>query len=205
MRKKLISFVAILGMVGVCSYGFVPNVAIAQAGVSVGGTEGDAPNDPPKVEGKKKDPLPKSGTLSRSMSKGYQSTNVDMPWNKKNIGAGLEVEAPISGSVSKLSSTQWVAKVFNNTEDTYTADLKVVQRNDRGVPIKSDSFTMTLKGKQSDSRFISATPATDDASLELVNWKNLSESKKKKEATTESEAAAPTPAPAGGAGGQAKR
>ena len=141
--------------------------------LTISGPAGTALAEQGKGNGKPKEEFPKSGVLSRSVTTGYDSRNVEMPWTKKGASTGLDEVAPISGSVSKISNKQWRMKVFNNTEDTYSVSLKVVQVTASGSYLKSDSFSYTLKPKQSEERTVSSTEATADASLELLSWKKL--------------------------------
>lgn len=131
---------------------------------------------------KEEDPdkgLPKSGVLSTSISTGYQTNKkVAIPWNKE--GAGADAQAPISGSVSRINTKQWQAKVFNNTDDAFSADVAVVQLNANGNTVKRDSFSMRLKPKESLERTVSAVAGSSDGRLELISWKRLT-SKKKEE------------------------
>jgi|GEM_PF-1810736 len=129
----------------------------------------------------KKEELPKSGVLSRSLGTGYQSTNVDMPWGsdgKDSAGGAASGRPPISGSVSKVSPAQWLMRVFNNSEDSYSVNLRVIQRDMRGTVLKSDSFSYNLRPGQKAERSISSYRNTADAELNLVSWKKLSPPKK---------------------------
>ena len=131
-------------------------------------------------EGKKPE-LPKSGVLSRSLTTGYQSTNVDMPWNEKN--AALTQQAPVTGSVSRISPREWRMRVFNNSQDTYSVNLRVRQLSNSGAQLRSDSFSYTLKGGESAERALAAAFNSEDAILVLDSWRNLTPKKKETQAT----------------------
>lgn len=135
---------------------------------------------------------PKSGVLSRTMDTGYQSTNVDMPWGWEQEGPEGKVaggEPPISGSVSKISAREWVMRVFNNSADAYSVNLRVQQRDTRGAVLKTDSFSYALKPGEGAERKISSYPNTADAQLSLVSWRKLSEGKKPAQAANPQSAA----------------
>ncbi|RIL09229.1 MAG: hypothetical protein DCC75_07015 [Proteobacteria bacterium] len=135
--------------------------------------------------------LPKSGVLSRSVKGGYQSKDVNVPWGTEESPA--KETSPITGSVSKLSDKAWKMKLFNNSEEsTYSADVRVNQYNLRGVKIKSDYFSYTLKPGESTERDVSASASTVDSQLELVSWKNLTPKKEKKDEQQEKKGAQTT-------------
>lgn len=115
--------------------------------------------------------LPKRGSLSKSITDVHDSRAVDGPWGGLDAQGGAA--APISGSVSRINQTLWRMKVFNNSDDTYSIDVAVNQFNKQGTKTKSDSFSYTLKPRQSAERDINAPAHTDQASLDLVSWKKL--------------------------------
>ena len=100
---------------------------------------------------------------------------VDIPWGENVLSE--EPTSPITGSVSRVSPGQWVMRVFNNSEDRYSVNLEVAQYNIRGAKIKGDSFSYTLKPKETAERPINAESSTDRCELNLKSWKNLSEKK----------------------------
>ena len=134
-----------------------------------------------------------------------------MPWNEKSKST-VPGEAPVSGSVSKISDREWRMRLFNNTDDDYSVDVKVQQNNASGNTLKYDNFSYRLKAKQSVERSVSSTPATADAQLVLLNWKNLTNrSKTQPLATGTQEASAagaptavPTPMLVRGLGGKVR-
>ena len=126
-----------------------------------------------KTENADKDPnkgLPKGGVLSSSLTAGSQSKSVDV-WSKK--GAAVDAQPPISGSVSRASEKQWKMRVFNNTDDSFNADVKVKQINSRGDVIRTDSFSVRLKPKDSTERSIPALASSANSEMELVSWKRI--------------------------------
>jgi hypothetical protein len=125
-------------------------------------------------------PLPKSGTLSGSYTGGPGKTAVDGNW-----GSGNEIESksPISGSVSRASGNNWTMKVFNNSKDSYSVDVSVLQLASDGSKIKEDHYSYNLGPSKSEQRSISAQSNTANCSLKLNNWRKTSS------------AASPTPSP----------
>ena len=114
--------------------------------------------------------LPKSGTLSSTYNAGFQAKSVDV-WSRK--GESIEAAAPLSGSVSKGSASQWKMKIYNNSDDSFDANVRVRQTNAKGLAIKTDSFSYRLKPKSSNERSISAVAGSVDAQLDLVSWKRI--------------------------------
>jgi|GEM_PF-3009570 len=124
-------------------------------------------------------PLPKTGTLSSSQTGGYSGATADGlwgnsdPWNKD--------AAPISGSVSRGANDSWIARLFNNSTDPYSVSVALRQINNQRTTIKTDSFSVTLKGGEKAERTVSGAAGTSDATLDLVRWKNLKKLSKKTE------------------------
>lgn len=148
-----------------------------------------------KAEPKEEKKLPKSGVLSSSIRSGYQSRNIGDQWGGTDI-TGDAGAAPITGSVSRVSPQEWVAKIFNNTDDTYSASLRVVQLGKRGSQTKQDSFSYTLKPHSSASRRLASSSLTEEARLELQGWKKLGAKKAAKETKAANVEKAPAATPA---------
>ncbi len=140
-------------------------------------------------ETKKQRDLPKSGTLSTSISTGSVASQIPGVWG--GVNAMGDDPAPIAGSVSRSSANSWEMKIFNQSEDTYSVNLAVIQTNDRGSQVRSDSFSYTLKPKQSESRSLPAGTGAVTASLDLRSFKNLSEKKRLREEAMKAGAGAP--------------
>lgn len=121
-------------------------------------------------------PLPQRGLLSRSSTFGYSTKTTPGVWGAE--GAPSESGSPITGSISKKSDREWVARLFNNSEDIYVVSVEVKQMNAQGKRERSDSFSARLGPNESAERSLSATARTVDAQLELRSWKNLSEKKR---------------------------
>jgi len=137
-------------------------------------------------------PLPKSGSLASSFAGGQNAGTSDKSWGTNVLD---QEPAPIAGSVSK-DGNKWVAKVFNNSKDTYSADVKIIQSNDRGGSAKNDYFSVSLRPGQSDSRSFASANGAINASLELTRWKKIGGEAKPEDTTktgaSASNAAAPT-------------
>jgi hypothetical protein len=115
--------------------------------------------------------LPRSGSLSQTISGVHGSRAVSEPWGGTDTQG--KDQPPISGSVSRISPTRWVMRIFNNSSDAYSVDLSVVQLNRQGNKIKSDSFSYSLKPGQTAERDIAASSLTEQCSLDLRSWKKL--------------------------------
>lgn len=131
-------------------------------------------------EGMKGVDLPKSGVLSDTFASGRSGVTAPGTWGDSNVLSSDP--APISGSVSKLSNNKWQMRLFNNSEDPYSVSVEVRQIDTNRVVQRRDTFSYTLKPKQSVEREVTAYSPGVDCALELLKWKNLSPPKKKEEA-----------------------
>lgn len=129
-----------------------------------------------RAEVKQDKDLPKRGSLSTSKMTGSVVNNVPAIFGEENpYETGT---SPITGSVSKVNNTTWIAKLFNNSKlETYSIDIEIVQRNDRGTVVKRDSFSMTLRPGATNSREVSAGVGVLEADLNLLRYKNISKNK----------------------------
>jgi hypothetical protein len=138
-------------------------------------------------EKKEKSPwegLPQSGTLALTSSGGPgNNAQIDM-WAPVAIGDSELKGPPLSASVSKVGVQDWLMKLFNNTPDTVTAQLRLTQLSKSGSQVKSTSFLYTLRGNQSIERRVSALPITVDCRLDLQGWTVQEAAKQEKEATS---------------------
>lgn len=123
----------------------------------------------------KKKELPKSGVLAQTRSSGTGASSVDVPWGSDVM---KDKAPPITGSVSRLGARDWSLKVFNNTDDVYSASLEVLQFAKGGKRLKSDNYSYTLKPKERVERKFIANQGVVDCALNLSKWKNLSSSKR---------------------------
>lgn len=134
---------------------------------------------PAEAQEKKRE-LPKSGTLSATAGRGNVVEGV---WGGVDLSG--EQAPPVSGSVSRIDPNNFQMRAFNNSKDTYSLSLQVVQVDQRGNAVKRDSFSYTLKPNQSAERTVRSAPGAVDARLDVLRWKNLTE--KQREAAKESE------------------
>lgn len=130
--------------------------------------------------------LPKSGNLSTSVMSGAATTEVPDPFG------GIDIDdaeaAPITGSVSRIDEDTWRMRVFNNSQDVYSVNLGVQQRDDTGRVIKTDNFSYTLKGGTSAERSIQSASGAFEAALDLRSYRKLSKPKVKGAPEGESQA-----------------
>lgn len=147
----------------------------------------DADSSTPNSKIEKKKKLPKSGILSSSVSTGAVTNNIPQTWGSDSDTSGTE--APIAGSVSRMNPSSWQMKVFNQSKDTYSINVSVIQRDDRGSQVKTDSYSYTLKPGQNESRTVSAGNNSTNAVLELRSFTNLSERQRQREKKLKSDSA----------------
>jgi hypothetical protein len=127
--------------------------------------------------------LANEGVLSQTHNGGTAAADVDVPWGTDVL---KDKPAPIAGSVSRVGAREWVMKLINNTEDTYSVSVEVVQTCrdvclTKGVTkIKSDNYSYTLKSKQTVEKKFTTVASVTDCSLKLTRWKNITGEKRKK-------------------------
>lgn len=120
-------------------------------------------------DSKEKEPrlgnLAGSGVTNANGSRGY-------------VGADAfgEDKNPITGSMSKKSNS-CVLKVFNNSDDRYSASVAGIGMDKDGKVTKRDTFSFTLGAKQSSERSMTVGSNTTNCSLELTSARNLSPKK----------------------------
>ena len=129
-------------------------------------------------------PLPKTGSLASSVTAG-SSGGAAGAWGSDVLEKS---PAPIGGSVSKKGNS-WVARVFNNSQDSYSANFKVIQVNDRGTTTRNDYFSVSLQPGKSSERTFSAANGAVSASLELNGWTKVGGSAEGEKAAAEGTAA----------------
>lgn len=127
--------------------------------------------DPQKSEEDIEKKFPKTGVIAATKQSGRNAEVGGFG----NVSYSEDDQAPITGSVSRLNQTKWVAKVFNNSKKSISASFTVKQMNAAGNQIDSDSFSVTLGPGQSNERPITASASTVNAELAITNWKILKE------------------------------
>ena len=124
------------------------------------------------AEVRKDKDLPKSGSLSSTRMTGQVSNAVPEPFGVVDP-SGREV-SPITGSVSRVDNDTWIMKVFNNSStETYTVDVEVLQRDERGSVVKRDAYSYTLQPKATTSREVSSALHVRAADLNLTKYRNV--------------------------------
>jgi hypothetical protein len=123
---------------------------------------------------KEKD-LPKSGNLSTSVTSGAASSTFPDPFG--GVGIADEDSAPITGSVSRIDEDTWRMRVFNNSQDVYSVNLGVKQRDDRGATVKTDNFSYTLKPGASAEQTIQSASGAMEADLDLRSYRKVTKAK----------------------------
>lgn len=125
--------------------------------------------------------LPQSGDLAASLSGGFGRRQLEEPWG--GVDERGEDRSPITGSISKRGTREWVMRVFNNSAEPYSVQLQVNMFGRTGGKTKSDTFSYTLKPQSSVERTLVAPTGTEEARLSLLGWKNLAP-KVQKDGTT---------------------
>jgi len=115
----------------------------------------------------KKKEFPKSGVLSMVVPQGFGRTGISTISSPDLENDELP---PIAGSVRRSGADSWIAKVSNNTEDSYSTSIRINQLSETGSIIKSDSFSYTLKPKGSVERTFSALASSKGAQLILERY-----------------------------------
>jgi hypothetical protein len=113
-------------------------------------------------------PLPQRGALASTTDRGYGTQASPSQWG------GFELEgkhnSPITAAVSRGKAGTWELSVFNNSEDRYTVTVALEQMGKSGGRLKSDSFTMALKGGEKQRRSVPAQATATGATVNLVRW-----------------------------------
>lgn len=127
---------------------------------------------------KQKKPLPKSGLLAVSSISGAGTSVVGDVFGGEDI-FGTEAP-PISGSVSRRGESSWRFSVINNSQDRYSVNVDLAQKNETGAVVKFGSYSYTLRPGQSDGEEVAAGVGARRAELMLRNYRNLTELEKER-------------------------
>lgn len=113
--------------------------------------------------------LPQRGALASSTDKGFGTQLSPSQWG------GLELEGkgnpPLTASVYRGKRGNWELKVFNNSEDLYSATVTLEQLGTTGARVKIDSFTLSLGAGQYEIRSTPAHARSTGATANLVSWR----------------------------------
>jgi hypothetical protein len=125
---------------------------------------------------KKERKLPKSGLLAVSSIAGAgRSITGDLFGGEDIFGDTLP---PITGSLSRLGEGKWRFSVSNNTKDTYSVNLDLIQKSESDSTVKFSSYSYTLRPGQRESDDAMAGTGAMKAELFLRSYRNLSEGRK---------------------------
>jgi hypothetical protein len=122
--------------------------------------------------------LPKSGLLAVSSISGAGTSVVSDVFGGEDI-FGTELP-PIAGSVSRSGESAWRFSVMNNSQDRYSVNIDLVQKNESGTTVKFGSYSYTLRPGQSDGVVVSAGVGARRADLTLRSYRNLTEQEKER-------------------------
>ncbi len=123
----------------------------------------------------KNQPLPKSGLLAVSAISGAGTSVVGDVFGNQDI-FGTEL-APIAGSVSRRSDASWSFSVINNSSDSYSVNVDLVQKNESGTTVKFSSYSYTLHPGKSAGEEVATGTGARRAELSLRSYRNLTEIK----------------------------
>jgi hypothetical protein len=113
--------------------------------------------------------MPASGSLASTRT-GMGSEAVQGPWAPQ--GSDLIVdEAPVSGSISRISPQFWKVRVFNNTQERFYVSLELQQLNANSQVVQRDSFSYNLRAKETIERDVRAHVNSSQGDLLLRNWR----------------------------------
>jgi hypothetical protein len=83
-----------------------------------------------------------------------------------------ETKPPLSGSIARRGE-YWRFSVSNNSEERYTVNVDVIQKNDTLSRVAYASYSYTLKPGQSDGQEVRAALGAMRAELHLRSYRNL--------------------------------
>ena len=116
--------------------------------------------------------LPRKGTLSSSITGGTAATTADGNWG---VDSTATESAPIGGSASKISKTQWLRKVTNNSQKrSFKVKVELVQTDVKGNRLKGNHYTYTLKPGEETSQRVDVLANTANCTLNLDDWSEVS-------------------------------
>ncbi len=182
--KVLITFLLRGFCIGSVAAFLAGSSVLAQAaGDKAAAEEPQSQKQEPQRKDQKTAELPKKGVLSATGGGAHAGVALEGPWGGTNLEG--KPDNPISGSVSRISARDWVAKVVNNTEDAYRANVAIVQYDERRQKLKTDNFSVSLKAKQTVERTFRANPSTYFSTVELNGWKRFPKKKTREELEAE--------------------
>lgn len=121
--------------------------------------------------------LPESGLLATSSNLTGENERIEeLPWGGLSLDSEGE-DNPLSGSIQRLSSTEYSYTIKNNTEDYYAANIKIVEFNKQNRKIKTNTVPVRLKAGEAVTRSQKVRPQTVNIELELSKWKRKEKKK----------------------------
>jgi hypothetical protein len=124
-------------------------------------------------------PLPKSGLLAVSSVSGASTSVTGDLFGGEDIFG--DVKAPITGSISRRGEDAWRFSVSNNSQDRYSVNIDVVQKNDSLSKVAFASYSYTLSPGQTAGQDVRAALGAMRAELHLRSYRNLTTKPKPKE------------------------
>lgn len=124
-------------------------------------------------------PLPKSGLLAVSSVSGASTSVTGDLFGGEDIFG--EVKAPITGSISRRGEDTWRFSVSNNSQDRYSVNIDVVQKNDSLSRVAFASYSYTLSPGQTSGQDVRAALGAMRAELHLRSYRNLTTKPKPRE------------------------
>lgn len=120
--------------------------------------------------------LPKMGVLASTG--GGALSNYDAPdvWGGNDISG--DEEPPIMASIVRTSPEKWTVNITNTTDDPYSISIRFTQTADGGRSLNSNSFSFSLRPKESASESVTANSSSTGGIVTLTNWKNNAPKKK---------------------------
>jgi hypothetical protein len=123
--------------------------------------------------------LAKSGLLATSAISGASSTILGDTFGGEELFA--KDLPPLTGSVSRKDDATWTIGVSNNSQDRYTVNVDLVQKNESGSTVKFSSYSYSLRPGQSEHQDARAGTNASRAELHLRSYRNLTEEQKQRE------------------------
>jgi hypothetical protein len=115
--------------------------------------------------------LAKSGLLATSSISGASSTIIGDTFGGEELFA--EDLPPITGSISRKDDATWSFSVSNNSEDRYSINVDLIQKNETGSTVKFGSYSYSLRPGQSEHQTAQAGSNASRAELHLRSYRNL--------------------------------
>lgn len=126
--------------------------------------------------------MPESGTLARSSSTARGGGH-----NAPAGGVSLDEESssPLSGSVRRVSNSEFEYTVSNSSEDKYSVSVALDQYNKSGKKLRTSRSQVYLSANQKVSRKLRVVPSVESIALQLVKWKKKTKTKSSEEIVAE--------------------